>query len=85
MTIADFKDYIRLITMTELNKTLARRTRSPLYNRKRIVVQLEPGDLIAMRLERSRTYYRARLEDVFRQMAQWHAAAARKERKNRRK
>ena len=34
-----------------------------------------------MRLEKSRTYYRAHLDDVFGQLAMWTAAAARKARK----
>ena len=67
--------------MTDITKTIKRRTRSQFaHYRRRIVVQLEPGDLIAMRLEGTRTYYRAHLDDVFRQLAQWHAAAARRNR-----
>ena len=41
--------------------------------RKRIVVSLEPGDVIGMRLERTRTTYRAPLASVFRTLADWHA------------
>jgi hypothetical protein len=44
------------------------------YN-KRIVIILEPGDVLAMRLEKSRTTYRAELDDVFRQLAHWPALA----------
>ena len=34
---------------------------------------LYPGDMIAMRLEKSRTWYWAELDDVFRLLAKWHA------------
>jgi hypothetical protein len=62
--------------MTELERSVRRRTRSPFaHYRKRIVVILEPGDIIAMRLERTRTTYRAPLSAVFRQLADWHADA----------
>jgi len=75
--------------MTELTKTVRRRTRSPFaHYRKRIVVILEPGDILAMRLERTRTTFRASLPTVFRQLAEWHASAERSrklaERKERR-
>jgi hypothetical protein len=58
------------------NVTCKRRARRPFghYN-KRIVIILEPGDVLAMRLEKSRTTYRAELDDVFRQLAHWHALA----------
>jgi hypothetical protein len=66
--------------MTELQKSVRRRTRSPFgHYRKRIVVSLEPGDILAMRLERSHTTYRAMLSAVFQQLADWHAAAERRE------
>ena len=47
------------------------------HYRRRIVVTLEPGDTIAMRLERSRTTYRAPVSVVFHQFAEWHALAQR--------
>jgi len=76
--------------MTELNKPVCRRTCSMFaHYRKRIVVVLEPGDLLAMRLERTRLVYRATLANVYRQLALWHAEAEarrkREERKARRK
>ena len=43
--------------------------------RRRIVISLEPGDVIGMRLERTRTTYRAPLASVFRTLADWHARA----------
>lgn len=65
--------------MTDLTKPLRRRSRAPFgHYRRRIVVTLEPGDLLAMRLERTRMTYRASLADVFRQLAAWHAVAERR-------
>jgi hypothetical protein len=72
--------------MTELEKTVRRRTRSPFaHYRKRIVVILEPGDILAMRLERTRTTYRAGIASVFRQLAEWHASAERRRRHEKRR
>jgi hypothetical protein len=76
--------------MTELNKPVCRRTCSMFahYGR-RIVVVLEPGDLLAMRLERTRLVYRATLANVYRQLALWaveaEARRQREERKARRR
>lgn len=62
--------------MTDLHRPVTRRTRATFaHYRKRIVVRLEPGDILAVRLERARTTYRASLADVFRQLAEWHALA----------
>ena len=59
--------------MTELRKPVCRRSRFPfMHYRRRIVVVLEPGDILAMRLERTREIYRATLADVFRQLIEWH-------------
>jgi len=53
--------------MTELERPIKRRSRMPFgHYRKRMVVMLHPGDKIAMRLEKSRTWYWAELDDVFR-------------------
>lgn len=63
--------------MTELTRPVIRRGREPFaHYRRRIVVSLEPGDTLAMRLEGTRTTYRASLAGVFRQLAAWHAANA---------
>lgn len=52
--------------MTELGKPVRRRTRLPFaHYRRRIVVILEPGDVLAMRLERTRTAYRAPIASVY--------------------
>lgn len=66
--------------MTELHKPVRRRTRLPFaHYRRRIVVILEPGDVLAMRLERTRTQYRAPLASVYRQLVEWHVNALRRE------
>lgn len=62
--------------MTDLHKTIRRRSSTPFaHYHKRIVVSLEPGDVLGMRLERTRTTYRAPLANVFRTLADWHARA----------
>ena len=72
--------------MTELRNPIHRRTAAPFaHYRKRIVVTLEPGDVLTMRLERTRTRYQAPLADVFRLLAQWYAAAAARRKREERK
>lgn len=72
--------------MNEITRPLKRRTREPFaHYRRRIVVMLEPGDVLAMRLEGTRTTYSAPIESVFRQLAHWHALRARREKAERRK
>ena len=72
--------------MTDLQKPVRRRSRFPFaHYRKRIVVILEPGDCVAMRLERTRTLYRAPISAVYRQLVEWHVAAKRREKKLARK
>jgi hypothetical protein len=68
--------------MTELKKPVKRRTRFPFaHYRKRIVVILEPGDCVAMRLERTRRLYRAPIPAVYRQLVEWHVTAIRREKR----
>ena len=62
--------------MTDLHKTIRRRSREQFaHYRRRIIISLEPRDVIGMRLERTRTTYRAPLASVFRTLADWHARA----------
>jgi hypothetical protein len=75
--------------MTDLARPVRRRCRDQFaHYRKRIVVALEPGDILAMRLERTRTTFRAPLSAGYRTLAEWHARAEirrkREERKARR-
>ena len=76
----------KIAAMTELERPIKRRSRMPFgHYRKRMVVMLHPGDKIAMRLEKSRTWYWAELDDVFRILAQWHATRERQRRREERK
>jgi len=62
--------------MTGLNKIVRRRANrihQNLHNR-RIIVMLEPGDTIAMRLERRRKVVRASIDKIYWIMAKWDAA-----------
>jgi len=62
--------------MTDLARPVRRRCRDPFaHYRKRLVVSLEPGDVLAMRLERTRTTLRAPLAAVYRTLADGHARA----------
>jgi hypothetical protein len=75
--------------MTDLARPVRRRSREPFaHYRRRLIVSLEPGDLLAMRLERTRTTLRAPLAAIYRTLADWHARAEirrkREERKLRR-
>lgn len=72
--------------MTDLLRPVSRRTRLPFaHYRRRIVVVLEPGDVIAMRLERTRTLYRAPIPSLYRQMIEWHVQARRRERRKKKR
>jgi len=60
--------------MTDLKKPIRRRTINTfMHYKKRIVVIIEPGDVIGMHLERSRTIYRAPISAVFAHLAELHA------------
>lgn len=75
-----------MAAMTELERPVKRRSRLPFgHYRKRMVVMLHPGDKIGMRLEKSRTWYWAELDDVFRTLAQWHAVSERRRKQKERK
>ena len=80
------RSFGKMAAMTELERPIKRRSRMPFgHYRKRMIVMLHPGDKIAMRLEKSRTWYWAELDDVFRILAQWHAARERQRRREERK
>jgi len=60
--------------MTDLTKPIRRRTMGQfMHYKKRIVVIIEPDDVIGMHLERSRTIYRAPISKLYATLAQWHA------------
>jgi hypothetical protein len=72
--------------MTDLIKPIRRRSRDSFaHYRKRIIISLEPGDVLGMRLERTRTTYRANLAAVFRLLADWHAQAETRRKREARK
>ena len=63
---------------TELRKPVVRRCIEPYdHRRKRLVVALEPGDVISFREERSRKRFTAPLSRVFRQVLIWNVEAER--------
>lgn len=66
--------------LTVLRKTVRRRTDRPYDHRgKRIMVSLEPGDIITMREERSRKSFSASIARVFRQLMIWAVDEGRRE------
>ena len=73
--------------MTDLRKPVKRRTIEQCATvRRRLVVALMPGDVIAFREEGRRRWYSAPIARLFVTVAQWNVAAERAERKaNRRK
>lgn len=71
--------------VTELRRPVRRRTREAYDHRgKRMVVELEPGDLITIREEGCRTRFTAPISRVFRQMLVWSAEEKRRSKKGRR-
>ncbi len=63
---------------TELRKPVVRRCAAAHDHRhKRLVVALEPGDVISFREERSRKRFSAPLSRVFRQVVIWNVEAER--------
>ena len=72
--------------MTELRKPIKRRTVEQCATvRRRLVVAMLPGDVLAFREEGRRRWYSAPIAKVFVTVAQWNVNAERAERrKNRR-
>lgn len=69
---------------TDLKKPVVRRTIEPHdYHNRRIVVILEPGDVIGFREERCRKVFRAPISKVFRQVVRWNAEAEHSKKKKR--
>ena len=72
--------------MTELRKPVRRRTVEPCATvRRRLVVALLPGDVLAFREEGRRRWYSAPLARVFVSVAQWNVEAERAERRRNRR
>ncbi len=69
--------------MTNLEKVVRRRSSAPFWHyKRRIVVSLEPGDILAMRLEGTRKTYRVPLSAVFITLCQWEADAQRQKKQH---
>ena len=52
--------------MTDLNRIVRRRTKRVFdHHNRRIVVQLEPGDILAMKEERRKDWYRIAIPSLF--------------------
>ena len=71
--------------MTNLHKTVRRVTVDECPTvRRRLVVALEPGDVLAIREHGRRRWFRAPIGRVFVLLAKWNVEAERAERKARR-
>jgi hypothetical protein len=71
---------------TELRKRVVRRTTGDYdWRGRKIVVMLEPGDVIGMREERRRKVFRAPISRVFVQLIRWNVDAERAEKAAERK
>ena len=72
--------------MTDLRKPVKRRTIEQCYTvRRRLIVALLPGDVLAFREEGRRRWYSAPLPRVFITVARWNVEAERAERRNNRR
>lgn len=72
--------------MTDLRKAVVRRSAGPYdHRRRRVVIMLEPGDVVAMREERTRKWFRAPMNRVLRQIITWNVDAERAAKKAARK
>jgi hypothetical protein len=64
--------------MTSIRKPVTRRTVEPYdHQGRRVVVTLEPGDVLALRWERTRRTFRAPINRVMRAVIQWNVDADR--------
>lgn len=66
----------------ELRRTVTRRCADPYNHRgRKLVVSLEPGDVISFREERGRTRFSAPLAKVFQQIVRWNVESQPQKRK----
>ena len=64
--------------MTSIRKPVTRRTVEPYdHHGRRVVVTLEPGDVLALRWERTRKTFRAPINAVMRAIVLWNVDAER--------
>lgn len=72
--------------MTDLRKPVSRRTVEPYdHHGRRVVVTLEPGDVLALRWERTRRTFRAPITKIMRAVIDWNVTAERAARRAARK
>jgi len=72
--------------VTELRRIIIRRTAGTFDHRKRrLIVRLEPGDVIGIKEERTHKWFSAPLSRVFHQIVQWNVLAEKAVKKSRRK
>lgn len=72
--------------VTELRKTIIRRTLGTFDHRKRrLIVRLEPGDVIGIKEERCHKWFSAPVSRVFHQIVLWNVQAEKAIKKLRRK
>ena len=72
--------------VTELRRTIIRRTTGSFDHRKRrLIVRLEPGDVISVKEERCHKWFTAPISRVFHQIVQWNVQAEKAINKIRRK
>lgn len=72
--------------MTDLNSIVKRRTISNhSLARRRLVVMLMPGDVLGFKEERRREVITVPIHQIYTLASQWHAAAAKRKRKEERK
>lgn len=58
---------------TSLKKIVIRKCERTSHQGRNLIVMLEPGDTIAMRMAGKRTVYRGSLEKIYWVLAKWHA------------
>ena len=70
--------------VTELRRIVQRRTAEPAsHRRRRLVVRLEPGDVLSFREEHGRKWFSAPLTRIYRQVVLWNVEAMRAMRRKR--
>ena len=71
--------------VTELRRYVLRRTvEAHDYRRRKLVICLEPGDVISLREERCRKWFSAPLSKVYHQIVRWNLESAKQAKRNQR-
>ena len=71
--------------MTDITKVVKRRTSDTVFSKghRRIILSIEPGDLLGFRLERTKRTYTARIVDLYNVALEWEVNKARRDYDNR--